>query len=438
MSIFKQINEKNILILSLFSFIYCWGLTFDKFQFRYLIFLPAAIAFYKIFKNKEYDQLKIPFIISVFLISHLLINFYFLDMSISFKKYVEVVAVFLISIVINYYKEMIMDNIHKIIKIFIYIFPLIFLYNLIYSYIIFEMGTGEIPGDSRLIFNCDNSLISFSRIFFKENSHLGMIAAPTIISILFFKKNFFNIFFILLFSIFIFINFIFFSTTFLVGICLSSLAFSFYFIIKKKFSKILILLLVAIPSIFLTQHDTCSKKITETKNFIINNSPLVFDSATELKKRDYRKQNKINETWPIYYNASSSVHFYSLLLATYSIKKNIFGHGINNYSVAFERYFDDLKWFNKFHNYVFVMNKTDGSNNLAKLLVEFGIFAFLLIPIFLRFLFSNDYYYYQKFFILSILITQLGRGAGYFNGGFLIGILIIIIFSLKKNASKNT
>ena len=126
------------------------------------------------------------------------------------------------------------------------------------------------------------------------------------------------------------------------------------------------------------------------------------------------------------------------MLATYSIKKNIFGHGINNYSVAFERYFDDLKWFNKFHNYVFVMNKTDGSNNLAKLLVEFGIFAFLLIPIFLRFLFSNDYYYYQKFFILSILITQLGRGAGYFNGGFLIGILIIIIFSLKKNASKNT
>ena len=143
------------------------------------------------------------------------------------------------------------------------------------------------------------------------------------------------------------------------------------------------------------------------------------------------------ETWPIFYNASSSVHFYSLLLATYSIKQNFLGHGINNYSVAFTRYFDDLIWFNKFHEYVFVMNRNDGSNNLAKLIVEFGLFAFLFIPIFLKFLFSNDFHDYQKFFILSILITQLGRGAGYFNGGFLIGIFLIIILSLKKNVSKN-
>ena len=144
------------------------------------------------------------------------------------------------------------------------------------------------------------------------------------------------------------------------------------------------------------------------------------------------------ETWPIYYNASSSIHFYSILLATYSVKKNYFGLGINNYKIAFNRYLDDLKSFNKFHDYVFVMNKTDGSNNLAKLIVEFGLFSFLLIPVFLRFLFSDQFEDYQKFFILSILITQLGRGAGYFNGGFLIGLLIIIIFSFKnKNASKN-
>ena len=83
------------------------------------------------------------------------------------------------------------------------------------------------------------------------------------------------------------------------------------------------------------------------------------------------------------------------------------------------------------------MNRTDGSNNLSKLIVEFGLFSFLLIPLFLRFLFSDQFEDYQKFFILSILVTQLGRGAGYFNGGFLIGLLIMIIFSFKnKNASK--
>lgn len=436
MNIYKQINEKNIIILSLFSFIYCWGLTFDKFQFRYLIFLPSVIVFYKIFKNKEYDYLKIPLTILIFLILHLLINLIFFDIDISLKKYVEVIAVFLVSVTMNYYKEIILENIHNIIKIFIISFPIIFLYNAIYAYIVFKSGSGVIPGDGRLFFNCDNSLISYSRLFFNENSHLGMIAAPTIISTLFFKKSFFNFFFNIFFTFFLIINFLFFSTTLLVGILLSSLVFSFYFMIIKKFKKILVLLLLVIPVIFLMQHKTCNKKITETSNFILNNSNIIFDNIASIKKRDYRKQNKIDKIWPHYFNASSSVHFYSLLLSIYSIKSNFFGHGINNYSVAFDRYFDDLIWFNKFHNYVFVMNKFDGSNNLAKLIVEFGFFSFLLIPIFLRFLFISEIPEYQKFFILSILITQLGRGAGYFNGGFLIAILLIIIFSLKKK-SKN-
>jgi hypothetical protein len=433
MNILKKINEKNLVILSLFSFVYFWGLTIGIFNFRYLIFLPSVIVIYKIFKNKKFIFLKIPLYILIFLYLHLLINLYFFDINISPRKYFEVAAVFLVSIFVIYYKEMIMENIHVLIKVFIYSFPIIFISNAIYGYLIFKSGSGHIPIDGRLIFNCDNSLISFSRIFFKENSHLGMIAAPTIISTFFFKKFFFNKLFIVFFSIFLFINFLFFSTTLLVGIFLSCLVFIFYFSLKKEYSKILILLILLIPILLLMQHKTCEKKISETGILVTNNLTTINDILKNKKKERNEKQtNKKNEIPMKNFNASSSVHFYSLILAKNSIKKNFLGHGINNYSVAFDRYTDELEWFNKLHDYVKIMNTKDGSNNLAKLIVEFGIFAFLLIPLFLKFLFFKGYDDYQKFFILSILITQLGRGAGYFNGGFLIGILIIIIFNFKK------
>ena len=100
---------------------------------------------------------------------------------------------------------------------------------------------------------------------------------------------------------------------------------AFYFIIRKNYSKILVLLIFVVPSILLMQHETCNLKISETKNFIINNSNIFLESSDEIKKHDYQMTNDKNkmETWPIYYNASSSVHFYSILLATYSFKKII-------------------------------------------------------------------------------------------------------------------
>ena len=77
--------------------------------------------------------------------------------------------------------------------------------------------------------------------------------------------------------------------------------------------------------------------------------------------------------------------------------KKPFGYGLNNYEIAFNDNKDRLENYIKIHPYVAIVNSKDGSNNLAKLIVEFGIFSFLLIPIFFRFLYSNKVDSFQKF-----------------------------------------
>ena len=55
------------------------------------------------------------------------------------------------------------------------------------------------------------------------------------------------------------------------------------------------------------------------------------------------------------------------------------------------------------------------------------------------FTFSKNMSKENKIFFLSIIFTQLIRGAGYFNGGFLFSIIIIFLTTLniKNNDEKN-
>ncbi len=84
---------------------------------------------------------------------------------------------------------------------------------------------------------------------------------------------------------------------------------------------------------------------------------------------------------------------------------------------------------------VYTLNYNDASANLPKLFTEFGIFTFLLFPLLIIFLFSKNISTDKKVFFLGIICTQLVRGAGYFNGGFLFSLIIILytVLNLKKN-----
>ena len=478
MNLSKIINnfEKYTLIFCISCFLYGWGIKYDFLQLRLFIFLPLIIIFYQTYKNKNLKFLILPFYFFLFLIIHLLVSSYLSGYSdLAPIKYI--LAATLISIVISYYYQLILDNLYLITKIFLILIIPIFLINM-YLAINYSIKDDSLVLN-QLFFNCDNSVINFGEFIFKENSHFALIATPILMSYIFIEKKLLNNLTIFLFIIFILINVTFFSTTMLVSIIFCSLVFVFYFLslaaikIKNKkysinkylfFSKQIsffefffkkskyIFLIIIIPIIF-TGLPTCEKKIMETLYLITkvetsDKYPDEKDVVDIMKK--YRSPldtvNKFMEesvmpTHEKYFNASASTYYYSLLVTLESFKKFPLGLGFNNYEKGFNYAAPILKWFvdkdesNKriIHDYAASVNQKDGYNNLAKLTVEFGIIGFLLTPIFLMFLFNNRLTLFQKFFISSLILTQLLKGVGYFNGGFILGIFIMLVTVFNNN-----
>jgi hypothetical protein len=358
-------------------------------------------------------------------------------------------AATLIAVIISYYYLEIIENLHLIIKYFLILVIPIMAIN-IFQAINYSLSDGSLFL-KQLFFNCDNSVINFGKFFFKENSHFGLIATPVLLSYMFLeerlKDKFYNSFFI----IFIIINIVFFSTTLIVSIIFCCLLYFFYFIFisfidvknsnfnnenliifskKNLFFKILfkksknLLLIILIP-LFLIYQPTCEKKVMETVYLITKVENEV------IKKESTRYPHYIEDGYEV--NASSSTYYYTLLVALEAFKKFPLGVGFNDYYFAYTFTKPMLDWFvnkespRKIHDYAENVNQHDGYNNFAKLTVEFGILVLLLVPIVLKFLFSNKINLFIKFFILSLILTQLLKGVGYFNGGFLFGMIFMLI-----------
>jgi hypothetical protein len=122
--------------------------------------------------------------------------------------------------------------------------------------------------------------------------------------------------------------------------------------------------------------------------------------------------------------------FYHAYNVTYkSILQKPFGWGFQNYEVAFLNY---NKTFNVTADFFKNYNSKDATNNFFKITVEFGIFGlgfyFLLFLIMLSKKIAID----NKIFLFPFLITQSIRGAGYFNGGFILIVFIILFAQFKK------
>ncbi len=66
------------------------------------------------------------------------------------------------------------------------------------------------------------------------------------------------------------------------------------------------------------------------------------------------------------------------------------------------------------------------------MITEFGIFSVILFVILIYISISKKISIENKVFLLPFLITQFIRGAGYFNGGFIL-ILFLLLISQFKN-----
>lgn len=132
-------------------------------------------------------------------------------------------------------------------------------------------------------------------------------------------------------------------------------------------------------------------------------------------------------------NVTTIVHLNHYMVAFEALEKNPMGYGFQNYKKAAIEFSEENQIVDE-HSNLQYLNINDGSNNFNKILVEFGYLTVLMVILFFYFHFKTDLNNNSRIFIFTILITQLFRAAGYFNGGFLFVVIVgtLSIFIKQK------
>ena len=163
----------------------------------------------------------------------------------------------------------------------------------------------------------------------------------------------------------------------------------------------------------------------ETKNKSADE--IIYLTRKNLQNLPLKNNKNINDH-------SSAVLLNAITVAYYSIKEKPFGWGFNNYQRAFNRYVL-LNIVPKYPE-IYYLNYNDGSNNSVKLIVEFGIFSLIIFINLLYFIFNKKIPTSQRVLFAGIILIQMMRAAGYFNGGFVLCVVFTFILnykSFKKN-----
>lgn len=430
--------EKIFLLTNLLIFFFLWDIKYYLQEINIYFDPRILILFSLIFiipRIKEgVKKVIISLLLSFLIAAHLFINLYYDQIYIEHKHFSYIVFFFIIIFFTLNYKDVIILNIKKICIIFLCIsssFLIIFNYNIVnYKELFF---CGFIRSEGPLF-----------KIFFQENSHFGMIASSILFYILTSKKNLYENILMLIFIV----NFFFYSSTTLVfslTLMLILLVFlEFYY--KKNYifnnKKIFFLLLIFIM-ISLSKY-SCNRKIFEftkldfiNSRYLENNKGIIDKYFKDVTLSDAEKKKLlINEYNNSEVTITTQVFINSLEIALNTLSKRFLGYGINNYETAFNKeislrenfyYIEDVKH----------INKNDGSSNALKLMTEFGILSFF-IPIYVvYFFFKKNIPINIKLFLISIILSQSLRGAGYFNGGFLISLILIISLSHSSQDYKS-
>lgn len=410
--------EKIFLLTNLIIFFFLWDVKYYlknlniNFDPRLLIIFSLIFIIFRIHSSK--NNIKTTLLLTFFIALHLIANLYYDQTQFKLEHLKNILSFLIITIFSLHYKHLIILNIKKICLIFIFA-SLTFLITKNFYFINYEnqFFCGFFKTDSKLF-----------QITFQENSHFGMISSSIIFYLLTTKnKSYENI----MLFVFIIICFLYSSTTLVFSLLFILFLFLFFFckkdfFLKKKYHIFLILTLTILS---LSKY-SCNRKLYEfTRLDFINNyiSTYLSDKKfTDLEK----KELLLNKIRPVDISLTSQVFINSIqVTADTFLNKRFFGYGINNYEKGFKESVSKRKDF-YYTNDVKFLNINDGSSTALKAMVEFGIFAFI-IPIYLiYFLINKKIPINNKLFFFSIIFSQSLRGAGYFNGGFLISMILII------------
>ena len=442
MSVFldKIITKKKIFfyqfikIFLFTSFIFLWDVKIGYVNFRYLI-LFLLLGIFNNLKTKIFFDiifaLKSFFIIFFILSAHILLNNFYEQKVFDYNLLLPVLFFSLIFLICEFYYKFIIKNLFNINLLFVLIFIMSFFFNINKpSYDTYFCG--GIPFYSSL--STVEFKIYFKNNIFNENSHLGMIA-PAVIFYSFFytlNKNKYFIFFI--FFIFFIICLITSSLTLLAGLALCIILFFIFNYKDMKFFLFFFFVILVLGLMLLLDKQQCSSKLKSISSHITNHITVDL-SIKNIENKNLENKNLDMPKTSLFYSTTIAVYARAATIGLNSFLERPLGWGLNRYISAFEYYKVTIPS-QIGDNDINLLNTKDGANNFSKLIVEFGIFAFVILFFIFKYFISNKILIEEKLFFISIVVVQLSRGAGYFNGGFLLCmfiILISILTKLKKN-----
>lgn len=474
----KKILLNIIIFISFTSFFYFWDAKIQIFKFDFRILILIALPF---FFKEFFKFYKIPLIIVVFLSTSTLFGLIFnQEIIFNFKTFIKILAVYYIMIFSLNYKDKIFEILPSIVKFFILFFTI-----LTFTEFFNILPKESNDPSSTCAYFADISSLSNINIF-KENSHFGLIAAGTFIYYTFQvdKKNFKSAIF-LYFPCILFLSFIYSSATLKAGIVISCFLFIILNFKKKYFINLILLSLLLIvnivPFLYLEECVSRVKRLNITnvieRNVQINEIFNLIPKEVRFKKTnleiynelinanrigDYDKINqlkkmyentstekqllKINEINKIiissegkyqYPNLTVDVYRNALLITLLSIFNEPLGVGFDHYKYSFIKYTPIIFLHSDVSPEILMLNVEDGRANIFKISTEFGIFSIILYLFLIYFLFSKKFSVKHKAFLLPTIITQMISAAGYFNGGFIICLCLILSLILNKKKTKN-
>lgn len=425
MNKFEVINN-NLVIVAFIAFCFLWGLNagnYFEFDIRLLIFLPLPLILARVYEDLNKKEYVIFKILSLFLLLIIVHYVSAADQQIKdFPKFILfVIAAGYLFCFAYYYHLFILNNKIKIIFLFYIVFTMSLILSIFVGLPISEpFSCGALKN-----FSVTKQLtFAIKEFLFFENSHFGMISVSLLLTSIFYliKKKLF-VAFKIFFFIFVIICFLKTSSTLMAGVIFSSVA--FLLMERKRMNKIFFYVVILINLFLLTiflSDDICKAKLVPKYN-----------------NDYYIKNDKVNQNISNILNVhqgslSSAVFFHAANVTYHSFKHKPLGWGFQNYQFAFIHYNKEFPPKNKL---LLSLNEKDGSNNFFKLIVEFGIFGFLIYLFIAYSFWSKNISLENKLFLFPFIITQSIRGAGYFNGGFILILIIIVMLQFNLNKKNN-
>ena len=474
-----KINNNYIYILIFTCFFFLWGMSIGQFnnfflipfykiiflfgediqvqkviykiKLSYIILFLLGPIFYGLIKKRNFlpkeifNNQKYIIIFILFIFTHFfLVKIYYQEI-INKSEIANLIYFFLLSVIYCHYRNFISINFKKIIIFYLIIFI---------GYSIYEdsqfYNLGQCNVDLPLIDMIRKHFqVNLTNSIFLENSHLGMMSVAVFFSSIYIliqdKKS--NILFLLLLltEILIVLNNL--STTYFICYFISQIVLLF-FLLKKINIKfwIFTILLLSINSYLFFSDKNCIVKVTDLK-------------VKEILEQDLEKKDT---------NLTTLIYKRSAIIALNTLKNRSLGWGIDgmdnatydlmsNYntnpycnpeSVDYEdriakdqvcdhpNSFDENGARKKFAPWnIGLLNTKDGLSNIFKMFTEFGIFTFIILFYFIKYIRNIQNVNPYNLFIIVLFITTCIRGVGYFNGGF---IFCLLEFMYYKNYFNET